>query len=483
MTLRTLDSKAALTSLIIALAALGCNDQRLRELGYTSSPVTSGGGDDDYQEPSCDRTFIDADTALGAIAADIAAAPAEARPFLRYLSLAANVDAGACPEELAVHRQGITRLLNAVSSAPATVAPRVLGPADSVLAVDLRDYALDRSIELHGTSYVDGWEAVIGESPFAIELAGDQAAAIAAATGTRVPVLSSDAFLLAASNGSAYYALLGVPPTLGGLRASVGLPSELDPAASGALRTAVQFSRILRADGTLRVLDRYTTANGTYWEATPIDPGVFLADPLHAQPDAQRLIMYSLPNHVFGFAIYGADGQRRDSAELVLDTNRNDFAAHVYDSCINCHTGGVILSGDVAGGIVLSHADQFDSEVVAAYQAAPSDEERLELFSADSLPYQQASVAVGIPPEGGDPFSARFYALTNDVTLDTAAAELLVAPAELQARLGELAPGLQLLGFDLNLSRARFGELYRSAYCVLHAGDENPPAAAACAVP
>jgi hypothetical protein len=42
---------------------------------------------------------------------------------------------------------------------------------------------------------------------------------------------------------------------------------------------------------------------------------------------------------------------------------------------------------------------------------------------------------------------------------------------------------MRVLGFDLNLSRERFGELYRAAYCVLHAEDANPPAAAACAAP
>jgi hypothetical protein len=484
MTQRTLDSKGALLSVLIACAALGCNDQRLRELGYTSNPVTASGGDD-YEEPSCDRTFIDADTVLDAVAADVAAAPAESRPYLRYLSLASHADAGACPEDLARNRLGVVRLLNAVSRGPVAVAPRVVGPADSVIAIDVRDFGLTSAVDVAGASYADGWEALIGESPFAVELAGEQAAAVAAATGTRVPVLSSDAFLLAASNGPFYYALLGVPATLGELRASLGLPSELDPAASGALRTAVQFSRILRSAGNLRVLDRYTTTNGSYWEATAIDSGLFLSDPLHAQPDAQRLIMYSLPNQMFAFAIYDAEGQRRESGELVIDSNRDDFIAHVFDSCSNCHWNGAIPGTEAARDIVLSHADQFEPDVVAAYRAAPSDAERLELFSADSAPYQQALASIGFEAAlgGADPFSARFLVVVADVDLDSAAADLLVTPEVLRARLGELPFGMRILGLDLNVSRQRFSELYRSAYCVLHADDANPPAAAACAAP
>jgi hypothetical protein len=484
MTQRTLDSRAPLASLLIACAALGCNDQRLRELGYTSNPVTASAGDD-YEEPSCDRTFIDADALLDAVASDVTAAPAESRPFLRYLSLAGHADAGACPEELSRNRLGVVRLLNAVSRGPVTVAPRVTGPADSVIAIDLRDYGFTSPIVVEGTAYADGWEALIGESPFAVELAGEQATPVALATGTRVPVLGSDAFLLAASNGPLYYALLGVPATLGELRASLGLESELDPAASGALRTAVQFSRILRPAGNLRVLDRYTIANGIYWEATAIDAGLFLSDPLHAQPDAQRLIMYSLPNDIFAFAIYDAEGQRRESAELVIDSNRDDFIAHAFDSCSNCHWNGAIPGTEAARDIILSHADQFEPDVVAAYRAAPSDAERLELFSADSVPYQRAMSSIGFEAELGvaDPFSARFLIAVADVDLDSAAADLLVTPEVLRARLDELPPEMQILGFDLNFARARFGELYRSAYCVLHAEDANPPAAAACATP
>jgi hypothetical protein len=483
MTQRTLDSRAALASLLIACAALGCNDQRLRELGYTSDPITSSGGDD-YEEPSCERTFIDADAVLDAVAADVVAAPAERRPFLRYLSLASRADAGACPEELARDRLGVARLLNAVSRGPLAVAPRVIGPADSVLAIDLRDYGLTSPIDVDGTAYADGWEALIGESPFAVELAGEQATPVASATGTRVPVLAADAFLLAASNGPFYYALLGVPATLGELRASLGLPSELDPAAGGALRTAVQFSRILRAAGNLRVLDRYSIADGTYWEATAIDTAFFLADPLHAQPEAQRLIMYSLPNDMFAFAIYDAEGRRRDSGELVLDSNRDDFTAHVVDSCSNCHIGGTIPGTDAAADIVLRYADQFEPEVVAAYRAAPSDAERGELFSLDSAAHQQALASIGLEPgSGADPFVASFFVAVADVGIDAAAAALLVTPQVLRARLDELPFGMQILGFDLNITRARFGELYRSAYCVLHAEDANPPAAAACAAP
>lgn len=485
MTRSTLDFHTAWLPLLVACSVFACQDERLRELGYTSNPVTANDPDALETEPApCEGTLIGADTLIDAVAADLAAAPAESRPYLRYLSFANRVAAGTCPDQLDRERQGVTRLLNSVSRAPAPAAPRVGGPLDSLIAVDLRDYALTDPVDVDGRLYDDGWEALLGESPFDVELTGAAADEISAATGTRVPLIPADALLLAASEAPLYYALLGVPATLGELRASVGLPSALDPAANGALRTGVARSRILRTNGEFRVIDRYSIGSGsagTYWEAAKLDVGVFLADPLRVQPEVQRLIMYSLPNDLFAFAIYDAAGQRRAGAELVLDTNRDDFTAHVIDSCANCHAQGVLPALDDAGQAILSHPDQFEPEVVSAYADAPSDSERQLLFASDSEPYLEALASVGVSPQGGDPLVLRLFAARFPASLDSAAADLLVTPEQLEARLGELPPELRPLGVELEVSPARFAEHYRAAYCVLHAGDANPPAAAACA--
>lgn len=485
MTQRTLDSHGSSLSLlfacgVLACTSLACKDERLRELGYTSNDVTAT-DPGSFEPEQCEGALLTADAVIAAAAADAAAAPAASRPFLRYLSIANLVARDACPDELERARLGVARLLNSVSLAPSAVAPRVGGPRDSVLAIDLRDYALTSPVEVEGRSYADGWEALIGESTYGVELTGEAADALALATGTRVPVLQADAFLLGASTASFYYALLGVPDTLGELRAAVGLPGELDPVANGAVRTAIENSRILRADGDFRVLDRYSIDSGTagtYWEATAIDLGTFFADPLRTQPDRQRLITYTLPNDFFAFAIYGADGQRRASGELVLDTNRDDFTAHVFDSCANCHAQGLIPGIDRAGEVILSHADQFEPEVVEAYQSGPSIVERAEQFQADSVPYQQALANIGIEASGGDPFVTRLFSVVPDLSLEDAAADLLVTPEALLARLGELSPELRALGLDLNVSRERFGEHFRAAYCLLHAEDDNPPVCA-----
>jgi hypothetical protein len=471
-------------SAIAALALAGCNDERLRELGYTldQAGASLGDGSDEVYEP-CVPEFVDADLIQREIAADLAAAPQEDRPFLRYLSLADRIDAGLCSDGLEFGRDGVSRLINSLSREPSIVVPKVFGPEGGVLRIDLRDYGWTRAVDVDGRVFSDGWEAVIDSTGLAVELAGEQGSSIAEQTHTRVPVLNALAFIDAAASSKLYYALLGVPATLGELRASVGLPSDLDPLANGATRTVTDASRIVRLTGTVRVIDRYAIAagtRGTYHEAEVIDTGAFFADPLHVQPPVQRLISFSLPNDLRAFAITDPAGALRGAAEFVLDTNRDDFTATVLASCSNCHANGLIPATDVARSAVLGHPDQFDAEVVAAFQASLNEEQLAAQVEADSLPFQQAVERSTGTSEGADPVALNTFEFSVNVDLARAAADLLVSPDELRSRLDELAVEFIPLGLDLPLSRAQFSTLYAGAYCVLHAADENPPRAAFC---
>jgi hypothetical protein len=467
--------------LMSLLCLASCSDERMRELGYTSDPSTRSGdlaaavpGPDE-----CVPVFVSADQQQRMAADDLASVPPVDRPFMRYLSLAHALNAGGCPADIERTVFAISKQINALSRAPDVVPPTPVGPEPVLVRLDLRSYGWVRQLSLAGQTFPDVWEAMIGVNPFAVPVTGPAGDFVAAETGSRVAVLNSDSFIGLVSEPDVYYALLGVPATLGELRQSVGLPGELEPLEDGALRTAMHFSRILRPAGNLRVLDRYSIpapSGGSYWEASHVDAGVFLADPLNVQADVQRLIAFTLPNGMLAFAATNALGERIGVPELVLDTNRDDFAATVPTSCNNCHAQGFIPATDDARAVILASPELFDDSVVAAYEASPTDAERAEVIQADSEVVLGALERAGGSGDGGDPISQRFFVFIRDVTLESAAADLLVTPDLLLARIRELDAGLLPLALDLSLSRERFGELFAGAFCSLHAADENPPA-------
>lgn len=487
MKIRPLESTLRLSTIPLLLSALaGCNDERLRELGYTLDNLGAPFDDDSETAPEspCVPDAIDADTVQRSVAADLAAAARESRPFLRYFSLADQVARGSCSDQLEWGRDAASKLVNSLSREPNIVVPLAFGPEQSLLRIDLRDYGFTRPLDVDGESFADGWEALIARTSFALELTGEDASFIAEQTHTRAPVLSVSAFVSAAAEASLYYAFLAVPPTLGELRQLVGLPSVLDPLDDGATRTAAQYSRIVRQTGGVRVIDRYPIATGTagtYHEATMVDAGTFFADPLHVQESAQRLISFSLPNDLMGFAVTDAAGVRQGVPDRVLDTNMEDARARVPISCGNCHANGRIPATDFARDAVLDHPAQFSPEVVAAYQASLNEDQRYAQFAADSAPYLKALEQSTGESQGGDPISSVWFSSDQEVDLARAAAELLVSPDVLGSRLDELAPELIPLGLGLGLAPAQFSGAYAAAYCVLHADDDNPPAPAFCA--
>lgn len=477
MTSLTRRSTITLCSLL-PLAA--CTDANVRELGYTTEPGTRT---DDLTGPTdevpvCDAVFVSADELQRLAADDLASLAAEDRPFARYLSFTDRLAVGACPEELARDVFAASKQLNSLSRASRVVPVTAVGSESALARFDLRDYGFDRPVALRDEAFSDVWEAMLGVNPFGVELAGEAASFLSEETGTSVPVLDSGAFIGLVSEPDVYYALLDVPATLGALRESVGLPAALEPLGDGALRATTDQSRILRTNGSVRVIDSYpiaTPAGGTYWEAAQVDTGLFLANPLELQADVQRLIAFTLPNGLPAFAVTNALGERVGAGELVLDTNRDDFTATVPHSCANCHAYGFIPVVDAIQNVVLSSPELFDETVVDHYTNAPSgDELALATDNASALVVSALEQAGG-SATGGDPLSASMFAFSANIDLGVAANELLVTRDELGARIGELDRGLLPLGLGLSLSRQRFGELYAGAYCVLHADDTNAP--------
>jgi hypothetical protein len=470
------------SSVVLVLAVVGCNDEDLRDLGYTLSEQNQA-EPEPVVEPSFDcekplpTELVTADAITRIVAADVAAAASEDRPFLRYASVGNAINADRCAIAVNGARQALSKLLNGVSREPSLALPTAVGQDEVpiVFRFDLRDYGLAREIALGDETHADGWEALLASSPYAVELGGEDGVFLARETGTASAWLSIDAIVQAASDAHVYYALANIPPTLAELREQVGLPGELDPFRDGLPRAATSRSRVLRARGDMRAIDRYDIDAGTYYEALQIETTELLADPLHVQPEAQRLILFNLPNGLSAFAIMDAAGNRRETAELLLDTNLRDFQGRVLISCSNCHAQGLIPMDDELLPAIVDNADLFASDVVDAYSNGPSAEQRFELFQADGQRHLDGLEGAGLDARGGDPIATLFFDIDQELDSIYGAADLLVSPETLRARLAELPPALLPLGVGLRVSREQFGAAYAAAFCTLHTGDENPP--------
>jgi hypothetical protein len=173
-----------------------------------------GGGSSGGGGPVGTPCFLGGDDTYAIIANDLARLDADDAAFVRYLSLADQANADGCGPGLDASRAALDKLVNSLSL-DSSLTPLVPINADlTVYRLDLRDYTWDRPIELDGTTFVDGWEAIIASSVYAVPFVGDDADDAVADTGTTVPVLFADAFVAAAATAPLYYALLDIPENI-----------------------------------------------------------------------------------------------------------------------------------------------------------------------------------------------------------------------------------------------------------------------------
>jgi hypothetical protein len=451
----------------------------------------------------CDNPLVSWDRLYRDIETDLLSQPEGDRPFLRYVSIANQLVASACAEELDVTRAAWSKLLNSVSRGATVHAPTLVSDelgSDSLYRIDLRDYRLDASagpFVVNGTSFEDGWDAIVASNDYAVEREGPNADAAIVQSGTPVPVLFADSLIDVVSVGEVYYGLLGVPATQAELLASLGVDREagLEQGTSVlAARTAsgIGSSEVLVVRNDQAVTGRY------YYERFGLGrdrQNSIIDDPLGFSPgeDEGSQALFSLPNGLHAYASFDSAGNRLDDAPSLFG---DDFAEEVPEtgepvlvgvSCMACHEGGVLNRVDEARERALANPE----DVGAAAQAAgftlddvlalyPPSEQRQQIVDSDMASYLAALLSVGAPASGSEPVNFAFQRFELDLDARTAGGLLLLRSADFVPRVNELDPALGGLDNGFEIDRDDFAFLYLHSLCTLEGENANRPTAASC---
>lgn len=433
-----------------------------------------GGGPATPPPPTSCGPTVNADDLYSTIAADLARLDADDRPFQRYVTLANRFNAGVCGSELDQDRAAIGELFNSLSIEATISRPVPIDADELTFRVDLRDYAWDREIEVDGRRFADAWEAALASSPYAIELTGPDADDAKADTGTAVPLLNFDALADVASQSSLYYALIDVPGSADELLLdTLGIDVGQNRRDGTSVLAGTTRSRISRAD---RLVERnpLEVRAGFIWRAFDYldESGVSIfEDPLSLDSDGS-VALFTLPNGLFGFAIFDGEGTRRDDSDILLDTNQINFRATVAISCLNCHGPiGIIPVVDEVRGVVQNDADELDPERVADVQRLyPPQAELDALFESDADRYTRARASAGLDGEGADPLGLALLRFDSDLGLEQIAGDLWVPQSAIVANLSELPPTFGAPFLD----RDDYSLDFAAAICTV-ASTENRP--------
>ncbi len=308
------------------------------------------------------RKPVSLEATLTAVRDHLQSRPAEARPHVRYFTLAhlhnnPKVPAG----DLRTVRAALSKAVNSLHWRPDIVLPaEVPNTSGTVYAVDLRDLDWDRT---------DVWRDVAKAYPYGLrydQSASDGLRAVDAEIGQLaglgaadpLPVVRADWFVATATRPPLYHALLAIPQTAGELEARLNVDVADNLRRDRAARAGFAASGV---SGQNRLLERHAGAFGAYWKSYDFLPNKpranLLTAPLgpqfagHPHPDAAfdhdgGEIVFALPNRLYGYMLVDGKDNRIDSGPIavVSDSLKTAGTPDIVTglSCIACHKHGMI---------------------------------------------------------------------------------------------------------------------------------------------
>jgi serine/threonine-protein kinase len=307
--------------------------------------------------PAIARAVHD-DDMLQAMRNHLATVPASRRRFQRYFSLAniAN-DPNTGEADLRLYRAALSKVINSMSWESAIVLPKAIDTQQTLFAVDLSDLGWDRR---------NLWDEVLKLYPYALTHKYDSdakvknlAVTVASATGTDVPCLRADWFIVNATRPPLYHTMLDLPKDVADLEKglNVDIPTAFEK--NELVRAAFLTSGVSKQN---RLIERIPTRYGAYWKSYdfdkklqqgqgdllhfPLGP-VFKDNPFPKQAFKQAggEIVFNLPNGLQAYLLINSKGGRIDEGpiNIVEDPDQTSGTSVIVNglSCIACHNAGI----------------------------------------------------------------------------------------------------------------------------------------------
>jgi hypothetical protein len=362
--------------------------------------ITCGAPDWNAVQNAANASFVDINSRLGLVLADLRAMPAPIdRTRARYIDLSNLANQGFSDEQVEVYRQAVSFLINSLSRGRSVAAPEAIDPAKLIYRIDLRDYLWD----------ADSWRLLERDYPYAVtydqdsrlfpydEVSNEQ---IRRETGTEIPIIQGDWLSSHASRPPLYHDLLELPATLGELEAQLGVDIEDNIRTEQVLRAGFKNAGPSQNH---RIIERHELGGnrGALWTSYDFANNLanrnIFANPLDFEEDGGELI-FNLDNGLQGYFVHNADGVRLDKApnNVVQDPLARDGAVENGLSCMTCHQeeGQLPKFDEIRDFVLSTGANARETEEVLALYA---DRDTLSAaFNEDQNRYRTARAALNI---------------------------------------------------------------------------------------
>lgn len=409
------------------------------------------------------REFVSYEMLHQAALADLQTLPSNRLDRVRYLSLRnLNNDMTINDENYQGYLGATIKLLNALSFNPTIFRHQQVDDNNVLIRIFLPDLDWD----------YDTWSLLEGLYPYGVTSDTDLALKqLQTLTGTALPIIRADWFAATASVSPLYYDILGLPDTVQGLEAMLGLDMNKNIRNEQVVRAGFQKSGVSTNN---RLIERHALGTGFFWTSYdfagskgrqsffeyPLGPNTAYPPALSFEHDGGESI-FTLPNGFHAYYLNTADGARLDvgPTSIVRDDDYTDGTGEVVNgiSCISCHSKGIRFNEDKVRDAAMSNL-AFSARTRQTIDAIyPGQEEVSRLMTQDMEAFFATLRAAGLDPEAGagglEPVRGLFvYFVDGFIDMPRAASELGMTVEELQARAGFVGVDLAGLLNRMNMS-------------------------------
>jgi hypothetical protein len=339
---------------------------------------------------------------------DLESLPADARPHMRYISLANSSPHLSRKETY----DALNKTVNSLSKGEKIVHPKAIGNGDLV-RIDLRDYGWDR-YDWENLQDLNPNERV-QEQNFRYGYLDEKD--LLRSLGTEMPIANADFFVATALGTDKYYELLDI--YVSSLSSSGSDPNRSEIRAGFKISGVSSQNRVVKRVGSAEKDRPNYVWKSSDFASNTREQNIFRS-PIRFFEDGGEII-FKLPNGLHGYALHDSRGGSLVKAPvtIVSDPNRPDRAITNPISCMNCHSKGLLplkddmhrfLNSDAAKLIV--NAEEYES----AKKLYVTDTSLKKAVDSDNASYQKAMEKLGGEPNM-DSVVALFNAYEKDVDL------------------------------------------------------------------
>ena len=281
------------------------------------------------------------------------------RAYARYFTMTHLYNAGKTPSILQAYRKGLYKLVNSLSWGSTVINPQPVGPQETILYIDLRNYEWDVN---------DGWTTIEAEYPYHVAFDAptqtglkEQLTRLQTEMKCDIPSVHVDWFLARASLPPLYHDLLDLPVTDRELETRLEVDVIRNLLNAPGVRVWRAGTNNSGVSNNNRVIERHTSRYGAYWKSYDFAGSVgtqnIFTHPLSFTHDGGEVV-FNLPNGLQGYYVTNATGFRLDDAPINIVSNpaASDPTVRNGLSCFGCHTEGMKTFEDEVRAVIESSA-------------------------------------------------------------------------------------------------------------------------------